>query len=392
MSTQDLCTNIVGAIEAALPTARPLALHEPEFSGNEWLYVKECLDSGWVSSVGKFVDEFEAQLESFTGAPHAIVTVNGTAALHIALLLAGVGHGDEVLVPALSFVATANAVVHAGAVPHFVDSEMNTLGIDPEALRTYLNNIVETNQGIAINRLTGRRIAALVPMHVFGHPADLDGLLRVSNDFGIPMIEDAAESLGSYYKGQHTGTFGLCGTLSFNGNKVMTTGGGGAILTCDSRLAATAKHLTTTAKLSHPWEFNHDAVAWNYRMPNLNAALGCAQLEHLPDMLARKRQLAERYKVAFADIDGVRFLSQPSHCSSNYWLNAILLETPDLVIRNTLLTTLNAAGLMARPAWTLLNKLPMYVDNPTAALPNAERIEATLINIPSSACLAEVTN
>jgi perosamine synthetase len=380
---------VLAALRDVLPEKAFIPLHEPEFRGNEWDYVKECIDTGWVSSVGKFVDEFERRLAQFTGAPHAVVTVNGTAALHMAMLLAGVQAGDEVIIPALSFVATANAVVHAGAVPHFVDSEMATLGMDPVALRDYLGGIVERRGGQAFNRLTGRRLAAIVPMHAFGHPCDLDGLLAVSREFDIALVEDAAESLGSYYRGRHTGTFGVCAALSFNGNKVMTTGGGGAILISDPELARKAKHLTTTAKRPHAWEFHHDQVAWNYRMPNLNAALGCAQLERLPDMLERKQELAQRYRDVFSSIKGVRFLDQPADCKSNFWLNAFLLDEPDYTLRDSLLSVLNGAGFMARPTWVLLNKLPMYTQSPSAPVPNAERIEASLINIPSSPGLVE---
>lgn len=379
--------SVLAAVRHVLPEKPFIPLHEPEFAGNEWNYVKECIDTGWVSSVGKFVDEFERRLAEFTGAAHAVVTVNGTAALHMALLMAGVGTGDEVIIPALSFVATANAVVHAGGVPHFVDSEMTTLGMDPVALRSHLEQVSERRDGGTYNRITGRRIAALVPMHVFGHSCDLDGLLALSQDFGIPLVEDAAESLGSYYHGRHTGNAGVCAALSFNGNKIVTTGGGGAILTNDPELARRAKHLTTTAKRPHAWEFHHDEVAWNYRMPNLNAALGCAQLERLPDMLERKQELARRYRESFGSIKGVRFLDEPAGCKSNFWLNAFLLDEPDVVQRDALLAALNGAGFMARPTWVLLNKLPMYTQCPSAPLPNGERIEASLINIPSSPAL-----
>jgi len=380
-------STVVQAVHGVLPDRDFIPLHEPEFAGNEWQYVKECLDTGWVSSVGKYVDRFEQALAEYTGAPYAVVTVNGTAALHMALLLAGVGRDDEVLVPALSFVATANAVSYLGAVPHFVEHCMEAVTLVEQALRQHLEGIADYSQGQLINRLTGRRIAALVPMHVFGHPADLPGLLQLAQDFGLPLVEDAAESLGSLYRGRHTGTFGLLGALSFNGNKVMTTGGGGAILTADPELAARAKHLTTTAKLPHAWAFLHDELGWNYRMPNLNAALGCAQLERLPDMLQRKRALAARYQAALAGIEGIRLLAEPEGCHSNYWLNAMLLTTPQRALRDTLLQALNAAGLMSRPAWTLLNQLPMYRHCPSAPLPQAQRIEDALINIPSSPAL-----
>lgn len=381
-------TRFLAALEAVLPGERPLALHEPLFGGNEWTYVKECIDTGWVSSVGKFVDEFERRLAEVAGSRHAVATVNGTAALHVALKLAGVQPGDEVLVPALSFVATANAVAHCGATPHFVDSEDRTLGLDPGALRDYLDSMADRSGGTARNKATGRKLAALVPMHAFGHPADLDGLLAVAADFGIPLVEDAAESLGSYYKGRHTGTFGLMGALSFNGNKIITTGGGGAILTQDAELARHAKHLTTTAKRPHRWEFFHDEVAWNYRLPNLNAALGCAQLERLDEFIDSKRALAARYRAAFADDPDMRFAEEPENCRSNYWLSTILLREPSVTARDRLLAVANDAGFMARPAWTLLNRLPMYAASPAAPLPVAERLAAAIVNLPSSPSIA----
>lgn len=383
----DLPESLLKAIRVVLPEQSFIPLHEPDFSGNEWCYVKECLDAGWVSSVGKFVDEFEFQLAKYTGSPYAVVTVNGTAALHISLLLAGVEPGDEVILSALGFVATANAITHAGAVPHFVDSELVSLGMDPLALRMYLEAMVEQRSGVAINRTTGRRIAAMVPMHVFGHPCDLDGLLQISRDFCIPLVEDAAESLGSYYHGKHTGTFGVCGALSFNGNKVVTTGGGGAILTSNRKLAALAKHLTTTAKVPHRWEYQHDQVAWNYRMPNLNAALGCAQLERLPDMLQHKQALAGCYRDVLNRLEGIRFLDQPVGCSSNFWLNAVMLNSPDRGLRDSVLRVLNDAGVMSRPAWGLLHRQVMYSECPRASLSNAEKIEDSVVNIPSSANL-----
>ncbi|BAV33513.1 aminotransferase DegT [Sulfuricaulis limicola] len=369
---------------------RLIALHEPEFGGNESALLQECLNSTFVSSVGKYVDQFEAMLSEFTGARHAVAVVNGTAALHIALKLAGVQVNDEVLVPAVCFVATANAVVHCGAVPHFVDSHFDNLGVDSSALAEYLQAIAEpAPQGLR-NRRTGRRIAALVPMHTFGHPVDMASLLEVSERYGLPVVEDAAESLGSTYQGQHTGTFGKLGVLSFNGNKIITTGGGGAILTNDAELARHAKHLTTTAKRPHRWEFFHDEVAWNYRLPNLNAALGCAQMERLQDLLARKRELASRYLAVFENGDGIRFIAEPAGCRSNYWLNSARLEKPDMKARDRLLTVANDAGYQCRPIWTLLHKLPMYIDCPRAALPVAERLEASLINLPSSAKLASL--
>ena len=365
-----------------------IALHEPEFTGKESALVQDCLDSTFVSSVGKYVDQFEALLADYTGAKHAVAVVNGTAALHIALKLTGVQPQDEVLLPALSFVATANAVVHCGAVPHFVDSSLDTMGIDPIALAEYLSTTAEsTPQGLR-NRHTGQRIAAIVPMHAYGHPVDMASLMEVATRYKLAVVEDAAESLGSTYQGRHTGTFGRLGTLSFNGNKIITTGGGGAILTNDAELARHAKHLTTTAKRPHRWEFFHDEVAWNYRLPNLNAALGCAQMECLPDFLTRKRELASRYQKTFSHLNGILFVAEPLQSRSNYWLNTMRLEVAEMNMRDQMLATANAAGYQCRPTWRLLHKLPMFTDCPRAPLPVAERLEASLINLPSSAKLA----
>jgi len=291
-------------------------------------------------------------------------------------------------VPALSFVATANAVAHCSAVPHFVDSSLETMGIDPAALSEYLATITEiTTHGVR-NRHTGRRIAAIVPMHTYGHPVDMAPLMEVAHRYQLPVVEDAAESLGSTYQGRHTGTFGKLGMLSFNGNKIITTGGGGAILTNDDELARHAKHLTTTAKRPHRWEFFHDEVAWNYRLPNLNAALGCAQMERLPDFLVRKRELAARYQAAFRKQIGIRFVTEPAGCRSNYWLNTVQLEELDMNTRDQVLSAANDAGFQCRPIWTLLHKLPMFADCPCAPLPVAEQLEARLINLPSSPKLA----
>ncbi len=380
---------IVAAVRSALPADQTnVALHQPEFSGNEWAYVKECLDTGWVSSAGKHVDRFEQMLADFTGAKHAVATVNGTSALHICLLLCGVQRGDEVLIPSLTFVATANAVSYAGAIPHFVDSEETTLGVDARKLHAHLDSIAELKHGTCINRTTGRVIRALMPMHVFGHPADIQTLNTLCERWHIVLIEDAAESLGSYYHGIHTGNFGRIAGLSFNGNKTITTGGGGAILTNDASLAKQAKHLTTTARVAHQWSFIHDAIGYNYRMPNINAALGCAQIEQLPEFLRRKRALAEKYLRALNGIAGVRVLKEPAGCSSNYWLNTLILENAELSNRDMLLQALNDAGLMARPAWTLMHKLPMYLDCPQMPLLTAASLEQRIINIPSSAYLS----
>jgi perosamine synthetase len=371
--------------------AGPAMLHEPTFNGNEWIYLKECLDSTFVSSVGKFVDRFEDDLAKFTGAKHAVVVVNGTSALHLALKLAGVKAGDEVLVPTLSFVATANAVSYCNAIPHFVDSEEKTLGIDAYKLRDYLTYNTEQHDGKCINRMTGRVIRAIVPMHTFGHPVDLECLLAVAKDFKLVIIEDAAESLGSKYDGQHTGTFGLMGAISFNGNKTITTGGGGAILTNDTVLARQAKHLSTTAKIHHAWEYRHDEIAYNYRLPNLNAALGCAQLEQLPKMLAKKRALFASYQLAFSSVRGISLMSEPEHCYSNYWLQALLLDKNQVGQRDLILAATNNATYMTRPVWILMHELHHFKECPRMDLMTAMSLSQRLINIPSSSNLvAEV--
>jgi perosamine synthetase len=303
------------------------------------------------------------------------------------LLLAGVRPGDEVLVPALTFVATANAVAYCSAVPHFVESEQRTLGVDPKKLDAYLRETTAPDTDGCRNRKTGRTIRALVLMHTFGHPADLEGLAEVCGRYGLAMIEDAAESLGSFYKKKHTGTQGLLSALSFNGNKVVTTGGGGAVLTNDEELGRQAKHLTTTARVAHPWALTHDRVGYNYRMPNLNAALGCAQLEQLPSFLRQKRSLAERYAKAFAGLNGLSFFIEPEGAESNYWLNVLLLDRKHAGQRDDLLGLLNANSIQARPAWTLMHRLPMYTDCPAMDLSTAADISMRLINLPSSAVL-----
>lgn len=378
---------VIAALRDVLGDA-VVALHEPCFAGNEWRYLRECLDSTFVSSVGKFVDRFEDALAAFTGAKHAVAVVNGTAALHVALKLAGVLPGDEVLTPSLNFVAASNAISYCNAVPHFIDAEERTLGIDPDALRKHLQRIGERRNGVCVNRATGRVIRAVVPMHTFGHPVDMAALLAVAGDHAIHVVEDAAESLGSWYRGAHTGTLGLLGALSFNGNKTITTGGGGAILTNDAALARRAKHLTTTAKMPHRWEFRHDEVGYNYRMPNLNAALGCAQLEQLPALLEAKRRLHERYARAFSQVQGTRLMVEPEGCRSNYWLQALLLDEEMASQRDALLAATNDAGFMTRPVWLLNHRLPAFADAPRMPLPVAESLERRIVNIPSSAQLA----
>ncbi len=381
---------VVAAIGEAISADKDhgfVPLHVPHFEGSEWEYVKECLDTGWVSSVGSYVDRFEAEVAAHCGAAHGVAVVNGTAALQIALEIVGVGPGDEVLMPALTFIATPNAATYLGAHPHFVDSDPTTLGLDPAKLDAYLGDIAERTAAGPRNRLTGKRIGAVVPMHTFGHPVDMEPLISVAARYGIPIVEDAAEALGSVYKGEKCGSLGRVAAISFNGNKIITTGGGGAIVTDDAALAARAKHLTTTAKVPHAWEFNHDAVGYNYRMPNLNAALGCAQLEKLSNYVDRKRQLATRYSNAFAELAGIGVFHERCFARSNYWLNCLLLDTPDMEVRNKVLAAANDAGFMARPTWTLMCDLDMYAGAPCMNLDGAREIEARLINVPSSVSL-----
>ena len=359
-------------------------LHEPSFNGNEVKYLSECISSTYVSSVGKFVDKFEEDLAEYTGAKHAIAMVNGTSALHIALKLGDVKDNGEVLVPALTFVATANAVSYCNAIPHFVESEIETLGIDATKLYNYLSINTKQENGKCINISTGRIIKAIVPMHTFGHPSNIDNLLSLAQEFNINVIEDAAESLGSYYKEIHTGTFGLMGTISFNGNKTITTGGGGAIITNNSRLALHAKHLITTAKVPHAWSFNHDEIGYNYRMPNINAALGCAQLEQLDDKIKAKRAMFHSYKDAFSNIRGIKLISEPKNCKSNYWLQTLIIDADKLEYRDLILEATNERGLMTRPAWTLMHELKPFKDFPRMNLDVAKSLSLRLINIPSS--------
>ena len=359
-------------------------LHAPAFEGNDSRYVQDCIASGWVSSVGQYVDRFEESLAAYAGVRRAVACVNGTAALHACLHLVGVDRDSEVIMPALTFVATANAATYCGAFPHFVDVEEETLGLDPEATDRYLESIADFDGEVCRNRLTGRRIAAIVPMHAFGFPVRLGELVAVSVRWGVPIVEDAAESLGSHYRGRHTGGFGRCAAVSFNGNKIITSGGGGAILTDDLVLADRAKHITTTAKLPHRWEFWHDEVGFNYRMPNINAALALAQLEQIGAKLERKRRLASSYAALFQGIDGVRFVSEPAGTRSNYWLNTLLLSDSTGRDLSELLEALNGAGIMARPCWTPLHFLDPFKDCPRGPLEVTERLSRQLMNIPSS--------
>lgn len=357
-------------------------LHEPTFNDKEVEYVTNCIKTGWVSSVGAYVTQFEEELAKFVGVKHAVAVVNGTAALHIALKVAGVKAEDEVLIPSLTFIATANAVSYLGAVPHFIDVSMETLGIDPCVLKFHLNKITELREGELFNKETGRRIKALVPMHTFGHPVDMEEIQGICNDYRIELVEDAAESLGSYYKNKHTGSFGKISAISFNGNKIMTTGGGGAIITDDATLASYAKHLTTTAKIQHSWEYRHDEIGFNYRMPNLNAALGCAQLEKMPEFIEQKRLLTKRYEQLITNLKGVRLFKEPISCKSNYWLQTLILE--DVINRDEVLAILNENGVMSRPIWTPMHKLNMFKDCPRMNLRVTEFLNERVINIPST--------
>jgi len=388
---------ILQALEQVLSRAtggQPIALHEPDFSGTQaWAYVRECLDSGWVSTAGHWVSRFERELCARTGAAHAVAVTNGTVALRLALHLQGVTAGDEVLLPPVSFVATANAVAHLGAIPHFVDVEAGCLGMNPAALDARLEAVAEQRDGALFNRFTGRRLAAVVPVHVFGHPALIKDLRAVAEAWQLPLVEDAAEALGSWRDGTHCGLFGAVGTLSFNGNKLITTAGGGALLTQSAELAWRARHLSTTAKLPHPWAFDHDAVGWNDRLPNLNAALGVAQLEDLERRLAAKRLLADSYAAVIGNLPDVELLTEPPGCRSNHWLVSMRFNAEDPAEaeaeRLQLLQMAHGKGLLLRPVWRPLHQLPMYAQAPRGALPVAEEQACRLLSLPSSPQLLE---
>jgi dTDP-4-amino-4,6-dideoxygalactose transaminase len=431
--------HIIDFIRSLYPNRDFIPLHEPYFGGNEKKYLADCVDSTFVSSVGKYVDRFEEMIRDYTGAKYAIATVNGTAALHVALKLAGVGQGDLVITQPLTFIATCNAISYCGAEPVFVDIDRDTLGMSPESLEAWLasntviddgacyylpridanektqmnanraqeqghKRVVEQNASNAENNqplsqtpdnplvdirdlslvnISGKQqISACVPMHTFGHPCRIDRIIEVCNKYHIPVVEDSAESIGSYYKGQHTGTFGKLGILSFNGNKTITTGGGGMIITNDDELGPLAKHITTTAKKPHPWKFEHDMIGFNYRMPNVNAALGCAQMEKLNDILENKRNTALAYRDYFSQLAEIEYIPEPSDTISNYWLNVILLK--DLEEREAFLKQSNESKAMTRPAWILMNELKMFNSALTANLSISQEISDRLVNIPSS--------
>ena len=408
---------IIDFIRSLYPNRDTLPLHEPFFGGNEKKYVLDCIESTFVSSVGKYVDRFEEMIKDFTGTKYAIATVNGTSALHIALKLAGVDQGDLVITQPLTFIATCNAISYCGAEPIFVDIDPDTLGMSPDSLANWLsaNTIVQddacylkdvhelhelsrvhefsqinTNSNVLgqsnsskfVEICGQKKISACVPMHTFGHPCKIDRIVEICNRYHIPVVEDAAESIGSYYKGKHTGTFGKLGILSFNGNKTITTGGGGMILTDADQLGPLAKHITTTAKKAHPWKFEHDMIGYNYRLPNINAALGCAQMEMLPEILKNKRETAQIYQDYFQTIADIEFITEPKDCLSNYWLNAILLK--NIEERDAFLEQANLQKVMCRPAWILMNKLNMFTQCLKAEIPISEEIEQCLINLPSS--------
>ncbi|WP_150100250.1 LegC family aminotransferase [Nitratidesulfovibrio vulgaris] len=358
----------------------PIPLHAPVFAGNEKKYVIDAIESTFVSSVGEYVTRFEEMLCSLTGARHAVACCNGTSALEMSLRLAGVRSGDVVLTQPLSFVATANAIVHAGAEPVFLDIERNTLGLSPSAVRDFLQAQCVRGQGVCRLADTGQRVAACVPMHSFGLPVRMDELLAICGEWNVPVVEDAAEALGSSYKGRYCGTMGQLGVLSFNGNKTVTTGGGGAILTNNDELATTAKHLTTTGKIPHPWEYRHDTVAWNFRLPNLNAALGCAQLEQIENFIETKRKRAAAYAEIFNGT-GWEFVMEPEYCRSNYWLCAVL--TNSVVEKKTFIEKANASGLGTRPAWEPLHTLPIYQNCRCGELSTTIDIASRLVNLPS---------
>lgn len=374
--------DVIHFIKTLFPDKDFIPLHEPKFIGNEKKYLNDCIDSTFVSSVGAYVNRFEEMMCEITGAKYAVAIVNGTNALHIALLVAGVKPQEEVITQALTFVATGNAITYCNATPVFIDVDRNTLGMSPEALLDFLEKNAELRaDGYTYNIKTDRRVAACVPMHTFGFPCQIDRLVAICKEWNIALVEDAAESLGSYFKNQHTGTFGKVGIFSFNGNKTITCGGGGAVVTNDEELAKRIKHLTTQAKVPHQWEFNHDAIGYNYRMPNLNASLACAQLEQLAVFVINKRELAKQY-AAFFEGQSFIFVKEPINTKSNYWLNAILLENKE--VRNQFLEVSNSEGVMTRPVWELMNNLPMFKNCQSDKLVNSQWLADRLVNIPSS--------
>ncbi len=373
--------NIVEFIQSLYPDESPVGLHQPRFLGNEKKYLQECIDSTYVSSVGPFVDRLELEMAEFTGAKKAVACVNGTNGLHLALLMVGVQPGDEVITQPLTFIATCNAISYCGAHPVFIDVDRDTLGLSPSKTEEWIQEHAELRADGLFNKVTGRRIRACVAMHTFGHPLRIEKLAALCRHYALELIEDAAESIGSFYKGKHTGTFGKIGVFSFNGNKTITTGGGGMLIFQDEELAGRAKFLSTQAKIPHRWEFIHSEVGYNYRMPNINAALGCAQMENLPYFLKKKRELADTYR-DFFEKEGIPFVTEPQDSTSNYWLNAILL--PDQARRDQFLEETNNQGVMTRPVWRLMYKLPMFAACQCGTMENAEFLAQRIVNLPSS--------
>ena len=374
----------INFIKEIYKTENFIALHEPKFIGNEKKYLSECIESSFVSSVGKFVDKFEKKIAKYTGAKYAVATSNGTSALHTSLILAGVDSNSEVITQPLTFVATCNAINYCNANPIFIDVDRDTMGLSANSLKSFLKENTKIIKNQCINNKTNKIIKACVPMHSYGHPCEIDKIKKICQEYYIFLIEDAAESLGSFYKNKHTGTFGKLGALSFNGNKIITAGGGGAIITNDKKLAHKAKHLTTTAKVPHKWDFNHDVVGYNYRMPNINAALAIAQLEKLDEFILNKRNLAKRYEKFFKSEDYI-FFKEPRNSKSNYWLNSIIFQNKKQ--RDQFLQETNKKGIMTRPIWKLMNKLDMFKDSECYNLKNSKWLEERVVNIPSSVTL-----
>ena len=365
-------------------TKKNIPLHEPKFIGNEKKYLNQCIDTTFVSSFGKFVNKFEKKIAKYTGAKYAVATTNGTSALHISLILAGVEQGDEVITQPLNFIATCNAISYCNAKPIFIDVDIDTMGLSSKALSSFLEKNTKIKNNKCINKRTKKVIRACVPMHSYGHPCRIDKIKKILKKYHIFLIEDAAESLGSFYKNKHAGTFGELGVISFNGNKIVTAGGGGCILTNNKILAKKAKHLTTTAKIFHKWDFNHDMTGYNYRMPNLNATLLIAQLENLNLFLKNKRELAKKYEV-FCKMNNYNFFKEPSNCKSNYWLNSIILK--DKKHRDRFLEETNSKNILTRPIWILMNRLPMFKSAQVGNIENTKWLEKRVVNIPSTVTL-----